>query len=315
MKKLKSPPKIYLVIILLLMYVPIIMLIIYSFNESRIQSVWEGFSLKWYVELFKDEEYFEALINSLILASTSSLAAGIIGTLGAVGMKKISSRSKGLVEYISSLPILIPEIILAMAFLAFFSLIGLPFGMTTLIIGHTAFCIPYVFMQVSARLVGIDKNLEDSARDLGASPLQSFRDITFPLVSPAIASGMLLSFAMSLDDVIISVFVTGVNVNTLPLKIYSQLKFGVSPKVNALCTLMFIATIILCTLSAIIASKPTRKKEKWYEKTYNTYYVTSTDYRCFQCLFTNLKRRIKPLYLGGNVPSRSLRLIRGRNWN
>ena len=262
MKKLKSPPKIYLVIILLLMYVPIIMLIIYSFNESRIQSVWEGFSLKWYVELFKDEEYFEALINSLILASTSSLAAGIIGTLGAVGMKKISSRSKGLVEYISSLPILIPEIILAMAFLAFFSLIGLPFGMTTLIIGHTAFCIPYVFMQVSARLVGIDKNLEDSARDLGASPLQSFRDITFPLVSPAIASGMLLSFAMSLDDVIISVFVTGVNVNTLPLKIYSQLKFGVSPKVNALCTLMFIATIILCTLSAIIASKPTRKKEK-----------------------------------------------------
>ncbi|MFI3205720.1 MAG: ABC transporter permease [Clostridia bacterium] len=261
MKKLKSLPRIYIAVLLILMYVPILMVIIYSFNASKIYAVWDGFTLDWYKELFADKSYFEALMNSLVLASTSSVSAAIIGTLGACGMKKVKLRSKGIIEYISTLPIMIPEIILAMVFLAFFSLIGLPFGMTTLIISHTAFCIPYIYMQVSSRLVGLDKSLEESARDLGASNLQAFRDITLPLISPAIASGMLLSFAMSLDDVIISVFVTGVNVNTLPLKIYTQLKTGVSPKVNALCTLMFIATVILCILSVVIQNKSNKRRK------------------------------------------------------
>ena len=153
-------------------------------------------------------------------------------------------------EYISTLPMMTPEIILGMVFLAFFALLGLPFGMTTLVIGHTAFCIPYVFMQVKARLVGMDKSYEEAARDLGAGPVRVFFDIT--LIMPAIMSGMLLSFAMSLDDVIISVFVTGVNTNTLPIIIYTQLKTGVTPKINALCTLMFFATLVLVFLSSAI---------------------------------------------------------------
>ena len=240
------------------MYVPIVLVIIYSFNESKISSVWDGFSLKWYVDLFKDESMFEALLNSIVLGLSSSFAAAIIGTLGAVGSSKVELKGKGIVEYISTLPIMIPEIILGMVFMAFFSLIGLPFGMTTLIIAHTAFCIPYVFMMVKARLVGMDKSLEEAAQDLGASKVRTFFDIILPLIIPAIASGMLLSFAMSFDDVIISVFVTGVNSNTLPLKIYSQLKTGVTPKINALCTLMFFVTVLICSLSALLG----REKKK-----------------------------------------------------
>ena len=147
---------------------------------------------------------------------------------------------------------MIPEIILGMVFMVFFSLLGLPFGMTTLIIAHTAFCIPYVYMMVKARLVGMDKSLFEAARDLGASEARVFFDITLPLLAPAIVSGMLLSFAMSFDDVIISVFVTGVNVNTLPIKIYSQLKTGVTPEINALCTLMLAATVCFVLLSGAV---------------------------------------------------------------
>lgn len=259
MKNRTKLPNIYLGLILALMYVPIVLVIIYSFNESKIISVWDGFSLKWYVDLFKDKSMFEALLNSIILGLSSSFAAAIIGTLGAVGSSKVELKGKGIVEYISTLPIMIPEIILGMVFMAFFSLIGLPFGMTTLIIAHTAFCIPYVFMMVKARLVGMDKSLEEAAQDLGASKIRTFFDIILPLILPAIASGMLLSFAMSFDDVIISVFVTGVNSNTLPLKIYSQLKTGVTPKINALCTLMFFVTVLLCSVSAFLGREKKKK--------------------------------------------------------
>lgn len=259
MKNRTKLPNIYLGIILILMYVPILLVILYSFNESKISSVWAGFSLKWYEELFRDSALFEALGNTLILGVLSSLCAGIIGTLGAYGMNKANFRTKGAVEYVSTLPIMIPEIILGMVFMAFFSLLGLPFGMTTLVIAHTAFCIPYVFMLVKARLVGMDKSLPEAALDLGASPARVFFDITLPLILPAVASGMLLSFAMSIDDVIISIFVTGVDVNTLPIKIYTQLKTGVTPKINALCTLMFLATLLLCGLAAFLGRTPKKK--------------------------------------------------------
>ena len=244
---------------MILMYLPILLVIIYSFNESKISSVWAGFSLKWYKELFRDRSMFEALINSVVLGVLSSLSAGIIGTIGAVGMSRSHFKANSTIEYISTIPIMIPEIILGMVFLVFFSLIGLPFGMTTLVIAHTTFCIPYVFMLVKARLVGIDKSYVEAAKDLGASEARAFFDITVPLMSPAIISGMLLAFAMSFDDVIISIFVTGVNTNTLPIKIYTQLKTGVSPKINALCTIMFGVTLLLVLASAILNKKSKQK--------------------------------------------------------
>ena len=262
MKNRTKLPNVYLGVLLFLMYVPIFLVILYSFNESKLSSVWSGFSLKWYTELFRDRAIFEALGNTLILGVISSLSAGVIGTLGAFGMTKVNFKTKSAVEYVSTLPIMIPEIILGMVFMAFFSLLGLPFGMTTLILAHTAFCIPYVYMLVKARLVGMDKSLVEAALDLGASPLRVFFDITLPLLLPAIVSGMLLAFAMSIDDVIISVFVTGVNTNTLPLKIYTQLKTGVTPIINALCTLMFAATLLLCGLAAFLGRTPKHKKQE-----------------------------------------------------
>lgn len=260
MKNRTKLPNIYLAVIFVLMYLPILLVIIYSFNQSKISSVWDGFSLKWYRELFADKSMFTALINSIILAFSSSVLAAIIGTLGAIGMSKTNFKANGIIGYISTLPIMIPEIILGMVFLVFFSLIGIPFGMTSLILAHTTFCVPYVFMLVKARLVGLDKSYVEAARDLGASEIRAFKDITIPLISPAILSGMLLSFAMSFDDVIISIFVTGASTNTLPIKIYTQLKTGVSPKINALCTLMFIATVLIVVLSNIIGKKTSVKK-------------------------------------------------------
>lgn len=243
---------VYLALVLILIYLPIVLVILYSFNESKISSVWSGFSLKWYEELFSDKALFEALWNSIVLGLASSCAAAVIGTLGAVGFTRVKARTKGAMEYLSMLPMMTPEIILAMVFMAFFSLLGLPFGMTTLIIAHTAFCIPYIYMLVKARLVGLDPSLAEAARDLGAGEVRVFFDITLPLITPAIASGMLLSFAMSFDDVIISLFVTGVGVNTLPIKVYTALKTGVTPEINALCTLMLAVTILLVIISGVI---------------------------------------------------------------
>ena len=259
MKKNGLFPRLYLIVILAVMYLPILLVVLYSFNAGRLSSVWEGFSFHWYQVLWRDADIFQALANSLVLAGLTCLAAAVIGTLGAVGMQRLQSRTKAPMEYLSTLPIMIPEIILGMVFMAFFSLLGLPFGMTTLVIGHTAFCVPYVFMLVKSRLVGMDKSLAEAARDLGANEVHVFFDITLPLVLPAILSGMLLSFAMSMDDVIISVFVTGVNVNTLPIKIYSQIKFGVTPEINALCTLMLAATVLLVFLSDLIG-RPRKRK-------------------------------------------------------
>ncbi len=242
----------YMGLVLVIMYLPILLTVIYSFNESRISSVWGGFSLTWYRQLFRDEEMFHALWNSIVLAVCSYLLAAVLGTLGAFGMTRVKSRLNGPMEYLSTLPIMIPEIILGMVFLAFFGLLGLPFGMLTLILAHTAFCVPYIFMLVKARLVGMDPSLAEAARDLGAGEVRVFFDITLPLIAPAIASGMLLSFAMSFDDVIISIFVTGVNVNTLPIRVYTQLKTGVTPEINALCTLMLAGTVLLVALSVWI---------------------------------------------------------------
>lgn len=252
MKKSKIPG-IYLGIITVITYIPIIVTIVYSFNASKISSVWGGLSLRWYQELFADNSMREALVNSLVLALLSCVAAAVIGTLGAIGMNKVRNKANSMVEYISMIPIMIPEIILGMVFMAVFSLLGLPFGMTTLVIAHTAFCIPYIFLMVKARLVGFDESLEEAARDLGASPIRTFFDITLPLITPAILSGMLLSFAMSFDDVVISIFVTGPKVTTLPIKIYTKMKTGVTPEINALATIILIASIVVIILSNYVS--------------------------------------------------------------
>ena len=248
MKNRTKLPNIYLGVILALLYVPILLVVFYSFNESKISSVWGGFSLKWYEALFRDKALFKALGNSLILGSTSCLCAAVIGTLGAYGMTKARLRTKGAVEYISTLPIMIPEIILGMVFMAFFSLIGIPFGMGTLVLAHTAFCIPYIFMLVKARLVGMDPSLAEAALDLGASRGYAFFKVIFPDILPGILTGFLLSFTMSLDDFVITHFTKGMGVDTLSTKIYAEVRKGIKPEIYALSTIMFVVVFVMLVM-------------------------------------------------------------------
>lgn len=252
----------YLATVLFFTYLPILIVVIFSFNDSKLTVGWKGFTLRWYETLFRDAALMEALKNSIVLGLLSCLFAALIGTLGAVGMVRVHCKSKGMMEYLSMLPIIVPEIILAMVFMAFFSCLSLPFGMLTLVIGHTAFCIPYVFMLVKARLAGMDPSLEEAARDLGASPVRTFFDITLPLILPAVLSGSLLAFAMSFDDVVISLFVTGPTLSTLPIKVYTQLRTGVTPEINALCTLILAAVLLGVLMVSLFSAGQQAKQIK-----------------------------------------------------
>lgn len=259
MKKKWKWSNLYLAIMILLMYFPLVMVVIFSFNESRLSANFTGFSFKWYETLANDRDLKEALFNSILLGVLSCGISAVIGTLGAVGMARVKYKTKGMMEYLSTIPIMIPEIILGMVFLVFFFMLNLPFGMTTLVIAHTTFCIPYIFMMVKARLVGIDKSLEEAARDLGAGPIRTFFDITMPLIAPAVLSGSLLAFAMSFDDVVISIFVNGPRLNTLPVKVYAQLKTGVTPEINALCTIILVVITAVLLLSSFLSKRAEKK--------------------------------------------------------
>lgn len=254
--------KLYLALVLLLMYLPVIVVALYSFNSnpSRFPNEFTGFSLRNYAALMRDTKgLVEALKASLALAALSCGASMVIGTLGAVGMAQRKFRMRGLLETVTVLPVMIPEIILGVAFLALFTAAGLKLGMGTLVLAHVTFCTPYVYLLVKGRIAGMDAELIAAARDLGASPARAFLSVTLPLILPGVFSGAMLAFAMSLDDFVISFFVTGSNVNTLPLKIYSSVKTGVSLQVNALCTLMLVFIFIIMGAALL---RPARKEEK-----------------------------------------------------
>jgi ABC-type spermidine/putrescine transport system, permease component II len=254
--------KLYLAVILALMYLPVIVVALYSFNANtaRIPNEFTGFSLQYYAKLFRDTRgLLAALKSSLILAGISCGASMVLGTLGALGMARRKFRLSGAVETVTILPVMIPEIILGVAFLTVFSAVGLKFGMGTLALAHITFCTPYVYMLVKSRLAGMDADIEAAARDLGASPSKAFFTVILPEILPGVLSGVALAFAMSLDDFVISFFVTGSNVNTLPIKIYSSVKTGVSLQVNALCTLMLAAAFVI--LGAFLFQPGRGKKE------------------------------------------------------
>lgn len=250
----KKVPLIYVALVIAVLYIPIIVAIIFSFNDSRLYTTWGGFSLRWYATLFRDEDIFISLLNSILVATVSSVLSAIIATAAALGFRK-KLPAEGFFKSTSMIPILVPEIILGMAFLVFFRFLNLPFGFITLVLSHMTFCIPYIFLQVSTRAVALDMSKTEAARMLGAGPFRAFFNITLPDLLPSILSGIFLAFAMSFDDVIISMFVVGPRFNTLPIKIYTQVKTGITPEINALCTLMLLVTVICLTASKIIKTR------------------------------------------------------------
>ena len=254
MKKVSKAAVIFLAVITVLNYLPIILTVVYSFNKSKLSSVWEGFSLDWYKMLLRDGDIKKALLNSIILAFLACVLALIIGVSAALAMRGKKLFFDDFISNFASLPIMIPEIILGMVFMAIFSYMNLPFGFVTMTIAHSSFCVPYIFLIVRARLMGMDLSLEEAARDLGASEFETFRDVTLPYILPGIASGLLLSFAMSFDDVVISIFTTGPSVNTLAIKIYTKMKTGITPEINALATVILVITVLV-----IFISERTRK--------------------------------------------------------
>ena len=234
-RKIFSP--VYLTLVLIVLYLPILMVVIYSFNSGRTIGSWQGFTTNWYSRLFSNALMADALKNSLVLAVVSSLLAGAIATL----------------------PMMIPELVLGMAYLSVFTAVGFKLGMGALVLTHTTFCIPYVFINVKSRLIGMDPSLSEAARDLGASPARVLKDITLPLIFPAVLSGMMLSAAMSLDDVVISFFVTSAETTTLPLKVYTGLRSGGTPEINALSTLMLGVIFICVAATQLITARSNAK--------------------------------------------------------
>lgn len=248
-KVFKKIFSIYSLLVYIVLYMPIIILIIFSFNDSKVNAVWEGFTFKWYAGLFNNSSVLEAMQNSIFIALISTLISTMIGTLAAVGMYKYKFKGKTILDGLIYIPIIIPEIVMGISLLMFFSQVKIPLGATTLILAHITFSISYVVVVVKSRLEGFDKSLEEAAMDLGANEFATFCKVTLPIIMPGILAGALLAFTLSLDDVIISFFGSGPGYTTLPLKIFSMVKFGVTPEINALSTIMLLITLIITIVS------------------------------------------------------------------
>lgn len=231
------------------LYVPILVLIIFSFNREKISAVWTGFTLDWYVRLLQNSDLLHAFRNSLVVAVLSTLVATIIGTLAAFGMIRYKFPGKALFDAVLHLPIIIPDIVIAISMLSFYVLIQLTLGLVSIIIAQVSFNIAFVAVVVRARLIGFDWDLEHAAMDLGATPFQTFRSVTLPLIMPGVIAGGLLAFTLSWDDFLIAFFTAGVGSTTLPLKVYSMIKFGVSPEINAISTVTLLLTMTLIVIA------------------------------------------------------------------
>src|SRR5208337_4680364 len=229
----------------LFLYAPIFVLMVYSFNRSRLSAHWLGFTGEWYAVLWRDEQIFQSLQNSLLVAAGVTLACVVFGTMTALVFARPRLRGRTALAGVVYLPLVIPEIVVAVATVIFFSLLTLKLSLWTIVIAHITFCISYVIIVVGARLAGMDRSLQEAALDLGANEWTAFFRVTLPIAAPAILSAALLVFTTSFDDYLITSFVAGVRSTTLPLEIYSRLKRGVTPEINAISTLILAATIPL----------------------------------------------------------------------
>ena len=240
------------------LYIPILLLIIFSFNSSRLNIRWEGFSLRWYAALLENRTLLTAFQNSLIVATATTILATLLGTIGAWMLYRYRFPFQRTIGFLIFIPMVMPEVLMGASLLAeFVHLFKMPLGYMTLIIAHTTFCFPFVLVGIQARLQGLDPFLEEAALDLGATPAQAFRLVIVPYLMPSIVAGALMSFTLSLDEYIVSVFTTGAQSQTLPLKVYGMAKVGLNPQLNALSTIFVIATIALVLLSELLTRRKT----------------------------------------------------------
>ena len=237
------------------LYLPILILIIYSFNANQVVGVWTGFSFRWYERLWADEAVIGAVKVSLWVAFWSTAVSTVLGTLAALALERFRFFGKTTFDAVLYLPVIIPDIVMALSTLLFFVMFTIPLSRYTILIAHIAFNISFVAIVVRARLADMDARLEEAAADLGANEWVTFRRITLPLLAPGIISASLLAFTLSLDDFVITFFVAGPGSTTLPVRVYSMIKFGVTPEVNAVSTLMFIGSTLLVVISLILQRK------------------------------------------------------------
>lgn len=250
------------------LYAPIVILVLYSFNAATFGATWEGFTLHWYATLLHDRRLVQAFTNSLYVATVSTLISTIIGTMTAMAMERYRFRGRTAFDGLLYLPIVIPEIVMAVSLLVFFAFsfdllngllgIRLRFSLTTVIIAHVAFNISFVAVVVRASLKGFDRRLEEAAHDLGANAWQTFRRITFPLILPGILGGALLAFTISLDDFIISFFTTGPGGTLLPIEVYGRVKRAITPTINAVSTVMLLISMLLVLSSQLLQQRGKR---------------------------------------------------------
>ena len=241
------------------LYIPLVVVVIFSFNDSKLNAEWVGFTLDWYRKLMGNEEMLKAAVNSLIIAFCAAGLATVLGTMAGIAMHRYKSR---VLPFLTLTPVAMPEILLGVSLLIFFiSTFGEEsLSLLTVIVAHTTFCIGFVAIIVRARLSGMDESIFEAARDLGATPWQSFRLVTLPLIMPGVVAGALMAFTLSIDDFVITFFTAGAGVPTLPLTIYTMIKIAVTPEVNALSTLLMLLTLTMIVVAGRVAPDALRGK-------------------------------------------------------
>jgi len=244
------------------MYLPIVVLAFYSFNKSSYSAAWEGFTLDWYRSLFNDDRILSALRNSLVVAFTAVGISSVLGTLVAVGLARYQFPGKSLYRGILYLPLIIPDIALAVATLIFLAAFTIPLSIWTIVAAHVVFCLAYIALVVSSRLTNLDPHLEEAALDLGATPAQAFLKVLLPQLMPAIVAGCLLAFVLSLDDFLIASFTAGSGSNTLPMEIFSRIRTGVKPDINALSFILILVSAIAAFIAELIRASSKAKQTR-----------------------------------------------------
>ncbi|WP_432738790.1 spermidine/putrescine ABC transporter permease PotC [Maridesulfovibrio sp. FT414] len=249
MKKLN---RIYAFMVFFFLYLPLAVMVVYSFNSSKYSMNWKGFTFDWYFRLSGNDRLVETALNSLMLASVSATVATLIGTVAAVLITKYRFPGRKVMQGALYVVMMAPDIVMGISLLILFVALSVPLGFWTLLLAHVTFSVPFVVVTVAARLKGLDPHLIEVAKDLGAGDYETFRHIIVPLAWPSVLSGWLLSFTLSMDDVIVSFFTTGPTFEILPLRIYSMVRLGVKPEVNALCAVMIVVTLVLVSISQLL---------------------------------------------------------------